>query len=238
MATGASRAVRTSRACWMRSATPWGRLTLPPACRKTHGRRWRTWLAHDFGSSAPSVTFLMCESPGGKIAEKFYPRGSIIVLDELAAYRPDSLNTGLGWTATVTAEAIRSELTDKWKVPSWGVADDACFAKSGHGSGSIAEEFARGGVTFFPARKADRISGWQRLRRLLADAGKPDRPGLYISRSCEYTWATVPFLPRDQRRVEDVDSSGCDHAADALRYGCLYQAPVLGMVPMSWVGSG
>jgi hypothetical protein len=188
-----------------------------------HGERWRTWLAHDFGSSAPSVTYLFASSPGATMAGKFYPRDSFVILDELAVYRRDNLNMGLGWTAAVTAEAIRSELCDKWHVRPSGVADDACFAKSGHTSGSIADEFARGGVRFRPAKKADRISGWQRMRRLLADAGKPDVPGLYISRACQYFWATVPYLARDQKRIEDVDSSGPDHGADAVRYGCLIQ---------------
>jgi hypothetical protein len=182
--------------------------------------RWKTWLSHDFGSSAPSVTYLMTESPGEAIGDKFYPRGSIILLDELAVYRPDSLNTGLGWTAKTTAEAIRSELCEKWQVAPSGVADDACFAKTGH-AGSIADEFAAAGVRFKPARKADRISGWQKMRRLLADAGKPDVAGLYISHSCFYFWATIPYLARDQKRIEDLDSSGPDHGADACRYGIL-----------------
>lgn len=193
---------------------------------RTRGERWRTWLAHDFGSSAPSVTYLLCESPGAEFEGRFYARGSIIALDELAAYKRDALNQGLGWTAATTAEAIRSELCAKWKVPPSGLADDACFAKAGHSSGSIADEFARAGVRFQPAKKADRISGWQRMRRMLADAGKPDKPGLYVSRVCEYFWATVPYLARDQRRVEDVDSSGPDHGADAMRYGLLREAPV------------
>jgi hypothetical protein len=54
-------------------------------------------------------------------------------------------------------------------------------------------------------------------------AGKPDVPGLYISRRCAYWWATVPTLARDQKRVEDLDTSGPDHAADACRYGLLVQ---------------
>jgi hypothetical protein len=88
-----------------------------------------------------------------------------------------------------------------------GVADDAIFARTGHGSGTIAEEFRRCGVYFDPAEKGDRVTGWTRMKRLLADAGKPDVPGLYISRACEYFWATVPYLARDQKRVEDCDSS-------------------------------
>jgi hypothetical protein len=101
------------------------------------------------------------------------------------------------------------------------VADDAIFANTGSGAGSIAQEFSRCGVQFSPARKADRLTGWNIMRRLLSDAGKPDVPGLYVSRSCEYFWSTVPYLARDQKRVEDVDSSGPDHGADAVRYGCL-----------------
>ncbi len=181
---------------------------------------WDWWLAHDFGSTAPSVTYVMAQSPGDEHEGVFYPRNSIVLVDELATARRDNLNQGLGWTAAVTAEAVK-ELADKWDMKPKGVADDACFAKSGYSSGSIAEEFARKGVYFEPAKKADRIAGWQLMRRLLADAGKPDVPGLYISRGCEYFWATVPYLARDEKRVEDLDTLGPDHAADACRYGIL-----------------
>jgi Phage terminase large subunit len=208
--------------CLEESRNAVGPFTYVPADREN----WITWLAHDFGSSAPSVTLLMCRSPGGTFAGSYYPRDSIIVIDELAAYRRDNLNLGLGWTAATTAEAIRSELCDKWKVTPDGVADDACFSKMGAAAGSISDEFAAAGVRFQPARKRDRISGWQKMKRMLADAGKPDVPGLFISRSCEYFWATTPFLARDQRRVEDLDSSGPDHAADACRYGLNYDRPV------------
>jgi hypothetical protein len=53
------------------------------------------------------------------------------------------------------------------------------------------------------------------MNHMLADAGKPDVPGLYISFACEYFWATVPYLARDQKRIEDLDSSGPDHRAEA-----------------------
>jgi hypothetical protein len=186
---------------------------------KTHGVRWDTWLAHDYGSSAPAVTYLMARSPGAELGGRFFPRDSIVVLGERAIYRPDNLNLGLGWTASKTAEDLVAWCTE-WGVRAQGVADDACFSRTGHAS-TIADEFSRAGVTFWPARKADRISGWQKMKRLLADAGKPDKPGLYVSRSCEYFWATAPYLARDVRRVEDLDSSGPDHGCDAMRYGLL-----------------
>ena len=181
---------------------------------------WDTWLAHDFGSSAPSVTYIMAMSPGDFHEGKFYPRGSVVLVDELAAVQRDNLNKGMNWTAATTAEAI-TELCLQWGIKAKGVADDACFAKSGYSSGSIAEEFARKQVYFTPAKKADRITGWNLMRRLLGDAGKPDVPGLYISRACTYFWDTLPYLARDQKRVEDLDSTGPDHGADACRYGLM-----------------
>lgn len=184
---------------------------------------WDTFLTHDFGSSAPSATYIVAVSPGDEGPDgKFYSRGSLVLVDELATNRRDSLDLGNGWTVPILGEAIKA-MAERWGVQPCGVADDAIFAKTGHSAGSIADEFRLAGVSFEPARKADRLSGWTRMRRLLADAGKPDRPGLYMSRSCEYFWATVPYLVRDAKRIEDVDSSGPDHAADAVRYGCLRQ---------------
>ncbi|MEZ5688738.1 MAG: phage terminase large subunit [Caenibius sp.] len=182
---------------------------------------WQTYLTHDFGSSAPSVTYIVAKSPGGQGPDgKFYPRDSLVLVDELATCKPDRPSEGIGWTVPILAEEILA-MCKRWNVQARGVADDAIFARTGSGSGSIADEFMRERVYFRPAKKADRLTGWNIMRRLLADAGKPDVPGLYISRVCEYFWSTVPYLARDQKRVEDVDSSGPDHAADAVRYGCL-----------------
>lgn len=190
------------------------------------------YLAHDFGSSAPSATYVIAVSPGDTGPDgRYYSRDSLIVLDELATNEPGRNDRGMGYTVPVLAEQIK-ELCARWKpnyenagryrlVRPVGVADDAIFAKTGSGAGSISEEFRRAGVSFAPARKADRLAGWNTMRRLLQDAGKFDVPGLYIARHCEYAWETLPILGRDPRRVEDLDSRGPDHAADALRYGCL-----------------
>ncbi|SNT30420.1 phage terminase, large subunit, PBSX family [Noviherbaspirillum humi] len=182
---------------------------------------WDTFLAHDFGSSAPSVTYVVVRSPGAQGPDgSYYARDSLILLDELATAKRDQSNVGLGWTVPILAESI-IEMCKQWGIRAAGVADDAIFARCGHSAGSIADEFMRMGVYFSPAKKADRLTGWNIMRRLLADAGKVDCPGLYISRNCQYFWETVPYLGRDQKRIEDVDSSGPDHAADAVRYGCL-----------------
>ena len=115
-----------------------------------------------------------------------------------------------------------------------GCADDACFAQHGHAGGSIADEFRSNGVRFDRAYKQrmDRVSGWARMRALLDSAGKPDVPGLYVSSRCEYWWSTVPTLPRDARKIEDVDSSAADHAADATRYALNWERNRIRAVPI------
>ncbi|MBE0487381.1 phage terminase large subunit [Marinobacter sp.] len=182
---------------------------------------WRFFLAHDFGVSAPSVTYICALSPGAEGPDDyFYPRGSIILIDEETTTHPDDLNQGLGLTVPDQADRI-TRMCKRWGVQPRGVADDAIFNKTGSQSGSIADEFQKAGVYFHRAKKGSRLGGWETMRRLLADAGKPDMPGLYVSRKCQVWWQTVPALPRDPRNPEDVDSTAADHAADACRYGCL-----------------
>lgn len=180
--------------------------------------KWRFYLAGDYGSSAPAVYYLCGESPGGQGPDgHYYSRGSVILIDECALVDPDDPNKGLGLIVPDQADRILT-MCNKWKVPAQGVLDDACFNKTGNQLGSIADEFRRAGVHFSKARKGGRIAGWEHMRRMLADAGKPDVPGLYISRLCRYWWETVPYLARDPRKAEDLDSRGADHAADACRY--------------------
>ncbi|HXR91082.1 MAG TPA: phage terminase large subunit [Steroidobacteraceae bacterium] len=198
----------------------------------TLGERWMHWLAHDYGSSAPSVTLLLARSPGAEYCGKFYPRGSVVVLDEFATYQPDDLNEGIRLSVPALAERIKERLCTPWKISAQGVADDAIFSETG--KFCIANEFASAGVSFYRARKGGRVAGWQRVCRMLEDAGKPDRPGLYISRDCSYGWSTLPFLPRDKSKLEDVDSRGPDHFADSLRYGLLYEPPVVGRLKIGF----
>lgn len=176
------------------------------------------FLTYDHGVSAPAVAYVCLRSDGIFLdRERYYPPGSILVLDEWTSCEPQSLTRGMGYTVDRVADELK-ELAKRWGMHPEGVADDAIFGRTGSTAGTIGEEFRRYGVFFEPARKGDRLSGWSALRQLMADAGKPDRPGLYVSRACDYFWQTVPSLPRDPRRPDDVDTRAADHAADAIRY--------------------
>ncbi|MBY0506446.1 MAG: hypothetical protein K2X03_21185 [Bryobacteraceae bacterium] len=179
---------------------------------------WTFSLALDWGYSAPCVCYLMAKSPGATVDGRWYPRGSVLVLDEVCTARPGQPHVG----AELSVEDVSTLLKDmcrRWGVSPTGVCDDACGTRNDKGI-SIMEQFARAGVTFYAAGKGSRISGWQYMRELLLNASleRLDKPGLFVSDKCGYWWETVPFLSRSMRHPEDLDGI-CDHGADACRYG-------------------
>jgi len=70
----------------------------------------------------------------------------------------------------------------------------------------------------------DRINGWRAVRECL----KPIMNGLgdviaklQVFNTCPELIRTLPSLIFDQIKVEDLDTDGEDHAADAVRYGIM-----------------
>lgn len=77
----------------------------------------------------------------------------------------------------------------------------------------------RGRIQMKRANNA-RIPGWQKCREWLKLA--PDgKPWLQISPCCKNLIRTVPAMIHDEKKVEDMDSSGEDHASDSFRYGAI-----------------
>lgn len=195
-----------------------------PAWREVpHG--WETYVAGDHGSAAPCVFYLCARSPGAQGPDgQWYPPDSVVLFDEVAFVERNSLSKGLGLTVPTMAEEVIEECK-AWRMRPQGVMDDATFSQHGGSGGSLADEYRRAGLTLHRAQKGDRLTGWERMRRMLADAGSPDVPGLYISERCSYWLQTVPFLDRNPRRPEDVDTTGPDHGADATRYALTFKKP-------------
>jgi hypothetical protein len=104
-------------------------------------------------------------------------------------------------------------------------ADPAMFKQTGAGP-STATIYSQAGVGLIPANNA-RVPGWQRLHHLLGEGpacvwhrqqGWETCPRLHISDACDDLTRTLPNLPYDPVRIEDVDTNAEDHWADALRY--------------------
>jgi hypothetical protein len=187
---------------------------------------FQLYLAMDFGVSAPSVCYVMARSRGCQGPDGFYyPKGSIVALDEWTHARPGRLNEGSGLSVPTQAEEIKA-MCSRWRMSPRGCGDDAMFSRQrGHDVATIADEFRECGVRLEPAKKGSRVAGWSLMRSMLMRAGSIDEPALYLSRTCEYAWTTLPFLDRDPRHPEDLATDGPDHGADALRYGILWKPP-------------
>lgn len=179
--------------------------------RKAPG--WRSFIAGDWGFAAPSVVYF-CVQPNQHIGD--VAAHSLVLLDEITTAHPNDLNKGMGWPPGKLAEAIKEKCAAR-AVMRAGVFDDYRGLDE-----TLIHEFQRLGLTVQRPQK-QRIGGWGRMRELLHNAKERNgRPGLYISKRCRYFWATVPFLPRDELRPEDVDTTAPDHAADACRYAVLH----------------
>lgn len=78
------------------------------------------------------------------------------------------------------------------------------------------------GLRIIPANN-DRLPGWQIIRRSLAEMEVPTplgaRARLQVFSTCASLIKTLPALQFDRIRLEDCDTNGDDHDADALRYG-------------------
>jgi hypothetical protein len=96
------------------------------------------------------------------------------------------------------------------------VADPSCLSQRGPlvRGPSISEVFAEHGVI---CRRGDnsRLAGWSQIRQRLRSRT------LFIADICTHLIRTLPLLQHDKTKLEDLETNGPDHLADALRYGCM-----------------
>jgi hypothetical protein len=154
--------------------------------------------------------------------ERLYPRGTMFRIGEWYGWN-GTPNQGL----KMTAAEIGRQLLARESSAGWagrvrpGPADSAIFeVENGK---SVAADFDSVGVRWEPAIKGpgSRVQGWERLRKLLkASLTWPmEGPGMFVFNTCRSGWIrTVPTLPRDLRKPDDVDSAAEDHAGDETRY--------------------
>ena len=65
------------------------------------------YLTYDHGSTAPAVAYVVWLSPGAEGPDKrFYPRSSVVLVDEMATNEPGSLTKGMGYTVPQIADEL------------------------------------------------------------------------------------------------------------------------------------
>ena len=193
-------------------------------------RRWLPRLAMDWGQSAPCVTLFGGTCPGDV---RGITRGTVVIFDEISTHASDDLNRGEEWPPGKVAEAILEKCAE-WRMHPEGVADDA-RGLNGHEDTLIKMFRQEWGIGFSKPVKGSRVGGWATIKGLLNNVTENNgQPGLLISERCQYLWQTLPHLQRDPRRLEDLDSKGFDHGADALRYFINSEPRVMRVIPNAW----
>jgi hypothetical protein len=104
-------------------------------------------------------------------------------------------------------------------------ADPSVFAKKadykGGGQGeSVADIMAEAGVFLTPSDN-NRLLGKQQFHERLRVPEDGERPMYMISNECTHFWRTLPSLPLDDKKPEDVDTDAEDHVYDESRYGMM-----------------
>lgn len=173
-------------------------------------KHWPAYCGFDWGYNSP-----FCAVWGKVSSGKYddgtecpYPKGAIIIYREYTGKAIDNLEM-----------AERIAMLSKGENCTM-VADTQIFNKMG--GMSIADQFwsvfknFQGQRQWLPADK-ERVSGWSQIRMRL----KQTPALLYFFSNCRYLLDTLPGLSIDLKKPEDLDTTGNDHGADALRYLCM-----------------
>jgi len=162
---------------------------------------WPKWRALDWGLAAPFCCLFFARDPD---------TGRVYVYREL--YRA-GMNTKRQAGMIVENSPPGENLTLTYADPSlWSKKDYKGKVIS------TADEMRLYGAPLTKAEN-DRLMGVRKVHDVLGML--PDgRPGLVIVReNCPNMIRTLPALPRDANRPEDVDTNAEDHGYDTLRYG-------------------
>ena len=204
-------------------------------------KEWKVNRTFDWGSSHPAATVWWAEANGEEVkllnGKTWCPaRGSLIAIaDDYTCQldsngRPDyTVNLGLRLDATQLAlriAEIDNELIDgEWvkREIQAGPADNQISDTRESDVETIEEKMAKQGVRWTKSDKSpgSRVNGLDLMRTRLHAAIKKEGPAIYFMRNCRACIETLPPLPRDDEKIEDVDTDAIDHLWDAVRYRVL-----------------
>lgn len=183
---------------------------------------WKRYMSFDHGYSAPFSCGWWAVDPDGRAYryKEWYGCDGIP-------------NKGLFLTPKQIAQGIldREAEENEENIRIQRVADPAIFDKSrGDSVADIMSSVDRDhkGV-YFQRGDNNRMTGKLQIHeRLRFDS--TGKPKLYVFSTCTDFIRTVPALPYDKVRVEDIDTKAEDHAFDDTRYFCMMNpVPMRGM---------
>jgi hypothetical protein len=211
---------------WRKNVHVIRRFRIPP--------NWHVDRALDWGSTTPFCVGWWGEANGEDAilpdGSKFCPPpGTLIQFYEWYGTKEIGTNVGLKLSANAIAEGIIEReillMREKWSPfqPWPGPADNQIRDVREVDVDTIEKKMEDKGVRWEESDKSQgsRKNGLQLIRDRLESSVKREGPGLYFMDCCQGSIQTIPSLPRDEIKVDDVDTAAEDHPYDQTRYRVL-----------------
>lgn len=200
--------------------------------------QWRVDRSFDWGSSHPFSVGWWAEAsgeeatiiqPDGSIRLFAPPAGSLIQLAEWYGTKEIGTNKGLKLSGKEIADGIKlvesALIEGGWidQLPYAGPADNQIRDVRESDVDTIEKKMADAGVTWTASDKSpgSRKNGLDLARERLKAAKTGEGPALYFMQNCAASHGIIPTLPRDEKKIDDVDTTSEDHSWDMTRYRVL-----------------
>lgn len=197
-------------------------------------KEWYLDRSMDWGSSHPFSVGWWAEANGEEVVlpngQRFCPApGSLIQFAEWYGTAEIGTNKGLKLSASDVAEGVKAREIELMKAgwirsqPWPGPADNQIRDVRESDVDTIEAKMAKVGIRWTESDKSpgSRRNGLQLVRDRLEAALRGEGPGLYFMSHCQASIETLPSLPRDDVKVDDVDTTAEDHVYDMVRYRSL-----------------
>lgn len=187
---------------------------------------WRVDRSFDWGAAKPFSVGWWARSDGTQLDDgRVYPPGTLFRVAEWYGVEKTNgrieANKGLRLLPQDIARGIleREARLGLRVIP--GPADPSIFDASA--GASIATEMKKANVVWKrgTATPGSRVTRWQLLRKRLAASLEVhmEEPGIFFFNHCrDGAIRTVPTAVRDERKMDDVDTTIEDHALDEIGY--------------------
>ena len=188
-------------------------------------KSWRVDRSFDWGSSKPFSVGWWAESDGTDLklkSGKIIPtvRGDLFRIAELYGWNGKP-NEGCKLLAVEVARKIK-KIEDRFPFKVNPGPADSSIWKEEDGP-SISGNMQSAGIKWTKANKkpGSRAIGWELMRERLKGSVTREDPGLFIFNTCRHFIRTIPVLPRDETKSDDINTDAEDHIADETRYRIL-----------------
>jgi len=186
---------------------------------------WYVDRSFDWGSSRPYSVGWWAESDGSDVelpGGRTMPTrpGDLFRIAELYGWTGKP-NQGTRELAVEVARKIQAIEMHLELAVNPGPADASIYTEQD--GECIATNMERVGVGWVHRSfgSKSRENGWEIMRTMLKNARGTEGPRLFVFETCRQFIRTVPVLPRDEVKMDDVDTTAEDHIADEARYRIL-----------------